>query len=103
METKIIYVRFGLTIPRNEESKIHHGEVFVGYEKGVSVYEAIQRGEKIQIIFPKLSYSACVSLSGCLDHDAMIVTGDVVGTGSDGEPLLKNVNIIKKLGSITES
>jgi len=99
---KIIYIRFGF-IPRNEESKIHEGDVFKGFEKGVSVYEAIQRGEKIHIILPRRSYSAFVSLSGCLERRARIVTGDVVGVGSDSEPLLKNINIVQELGLINES
>jgi hypothetical protein len=101
MKPKIIYIRFGF-IPRNEESKIHCGDVFIGHEIGVSVYEAVQRGEKIHIILPQCSYSACVSLSGCLERKARIVTGDVVGVGSDSEPLLKNIDIVQELGLITE-
>ena len=89
-----IFVRFG-EIPLDEKSKIHCGETFVGYENGVSVYEAIKDNGKIKIIMPRLSYSACVSLSGCVERQACIVEGDLVGTGRDGEPLLKNIKTIK--------
>ena len=99
---KKIYIRFGL-ISRNEESAIYHGREFLGLEKGVSVFEAIKEGDKIQILVPSLKDSALGSLAICLDRKARIVTGDLVGTGSDGEPLLKNVTIIKELGIIKEN
>jgi len=88
-----IFVRFG-DIPKNGKSKIYCGEVFEGYEKGVSVYEAIKDGDTIQILLPSLTGSACVTLSFCLERPMFEVTGEVVGKGSDGEPLLKNCKAI---------
>lgn len=38
---KKYYIRFG-KIPKNEISNIYRGEVKVGEEKGVSVYDAIK-------------------------------------------------------------
>jgi hypothetical protein len=93
-DTKI-YIRFGV-IPSDEKSKIYNGEVFVGYEEGVSVYEAVIIGKEYRLLFPYLTYSSCVSLSGCIDRKAYIVKGNEVGIGSDGEPLLRNVEIIKE-------
>jgi hypothetical protein len=95
-ETKIIYIRFG-ELPENGKSKIHCGEDFVGYEKGVSVYEGIIRKNKIQIILSSLSESSCVSLSGCIKRKSYEVTGDLLEYGSDHEPLLFNCKIVRQL------
>ena len=87
------YIRFG-KIPENGKSEIWKGDVFNGHEKGVSVYESYNE----KVVMPKkITYSSCVSLSGCLDRNIYLVTGKRIGTGSDGEPLLKNVSIIKQL------
>lgn len=90
---RMIYVRFG-DIPENERSK---NCLTGGYEDGVSVYEAIERDDDISIILPNLSVSTCGSLSGVLDRPMYIVEGDVVGTGNDGEPLLRNCRVIKEV------
>lgn len=95
-----MFVRFG-EIPKNEKSKIHAGDVLVGYEEGVSVYEAIEINNKVKIIMPELSYSACVSLSGCIERKAYVVKGaELEQKGSDGEPLLKDIVIVRKLGTL---
>ena len=80
--------------PKNGKSKNHlTGDT----ETGVSVYEAIVRKDKISIIMPCLTYSACVSLSGCIERQAYEVVGNIIGTGSDGEPIIKNCKIIRKI------
>jgi len=86
---RIVYVHFG-DIPKSGRSWNYLAKK---EEKGVSVYEAIIREGKMQIILPSLTGSACVSLSGCLDRTAYFVTGEVIGTGSDGEPLLEDPTI----------
>lgn len=80
---RLLFVRFG---EFGGASKNHlTGET----EKGVSVYEAIERNGAIQIILPVgFDESALVSLSGCLRKPMQEVAGTVVGTGSDGEPVL---------------
>lgn len=90
------YIRFG-EIPTDGKSKIYNGDILVGKEKGVSVYKCIAVGNEYKIIMPHLKYSTCVTLSGCLDRQAYLVSGNVVGVGSDGEPLLESIQIIKKL------
>ena len=96
---KLVYVRFG-EIPANGKSKNYlTGE----YEKGVSVYEALERDEKISILLPNLTGSACVSLSEVLDRPMFIVDGELCGTGSDGEPLLKNCKIVREIKNINHS
>ncbi len=90
---KLLYVRFG-EIPENGKSKNYlTGE----YENGVSVYEAIERDNNISIILPSLTGSACVSLSGVLDRPMYIVDGELCGTRSDGEPLLKNCKVVREI------
>ena len=90
---RLLFIRFG-EIPKFEKSKNHLTGTF---EKGVSVYEGIEKNGFIQIIFPSLTYSACVSLSGCIDRKIIFeVAGDVVGVGSDGEPLIVNCKILKQ-------
>jgi len=95
-----IYVRFG-EIPTDEQSEIWCGDVKIGKEKGVSVYEALQDDNgKINILMPKLTYSACVSLSGCIERKSYIITGELVGMGSDAEPLLRNCKLLKEINLI---
>ena len=90
-----IYIRFG-EIPLNERSNIYRNdEGIVGEEIGVSVYEGINDNGKIKVIMPSLTGSACVGLSGCIKKKMYIVKGKVVGIGSDGEPLLRNIKITK--------
>ncbi|MEX1550468.1 hypothetical protein [Enterococcus sp. 5B7_DIV0075] len=82
-----VYLRFGI-IPDDERS---YNYISKGYEDGVSVFE--MRNEK-----PVLSSLQLLdSYSGRNNMQAFLVTGDRVGTGHDGEPLLKNVQYIKKI------
>ena len=70
---KKLYYRFG-DIPEDGYSSIWRIDELIGKEKGVSVYEAYYYGSRY------------------------LVTGDLLDErGSDGEPLIKNVKIIKKL------
>lgn len=86
------FIRFG-EIPQNERSSIHAGDSGkVGEEIGVSVYDAVKIDGEWRIVMPsKMSYSTCVTLSGFLEKEFKLVTGDIVGHGSDGEPLIVNV------------
>lgn len=87
-----IYIRFG-TLPKGGRSRNWaSGE----YERGVSVYRAhynINTG----------TYQPFGALPGAeIAHllrgsKIWLVTGDKVGTGSDGEPLLSNIKIIAEL------
>nr|DAV18300.1 MAG TPA: hypothetical protein [Caudoviricetes sp.] len=81
------YLRLG-EIPTNESS---YNFLTKCQEAGVSVFEYVDSK-------PVLSNLQLVdSFSGRNDHKAYVVTGDVVGVGFDGEPLLKNVNIIREI------
>lgn len=87
-----IFIRFGLL----RERSINH--ITNKPELGLSVYECIYDDDSktYRIIFPHLTESACVSLSGFDKPYWYLVTGDVCGYGSDGEPLLCNVKTIER-------
>lgn len=89
----LILVRYG-DLPPNCRSKNYLTETL---EDGVSAYEAIVRGDLIQIILPSVESSGLVSLSGINDRPLYEVAGVLVGRGSDGEPLLNPCRIVRKL------
>ena len=104
---RICYVRFGRKsepFPENERS---WNVLTQQYEDGVSVYEAIERNGNYQIILPKMDgttlatlgmcYNVAQGLSGQTDNPLYEVTGDVVGHGYDGEPVLRNCKVVKKI------
>jgi hypothetical protein len=91
--TRMMYLRFG-DIPFNGKSIVMCGDEKIGEEAGVSVYVGIEIDGKIHVVLPRLVESSCVSLSGCLKRKMYEVVGDLVGIGSDGEPLLSNVHIV---------
>ena len=91
--SNIVFIRFG-DPPDTGRSRNN----LTGFlEDGMSVYEAIEKDGKINIILPNWEAGACVTLSSCFRESAYLVEGDVVGHGSEGEPLLSNYHIIKKV------
>jgi hypothetical protein len=102
---KIVYVRFGM-MPENDKSFNSLDEF---YEEGVSVYEALYRDGKFQILLPIINdtsintlvncFNTAQCLSGQIYHYSRLnlVDGEYIGTGSDGEPLLKNCRIIRPI------
>lgn len=81
-----VFVRFGLWEPRyNQSLNFATGE----HERGLSVYPATLDGDLTVKILDDFDVSELVE--GRL---AFAVTGRVVGTGSDGEPLLKGVRCL---------
>lgn len=104
---KKYYIRFG-KIPENEVSSIYRGEVKVGEEKGVSVYDAIKiDGEwRVVLPFPLLKeigfdlYNFIENIYHPIKTERRpmyLVQGDEIGRGSTNEPLLRNIKIIKEL------
>ncbi len=81
------YIRFG-KLPRGGRSRNHiTGEL----EAGVSVYRAAKTGTDEYIIDMRGvdAGSGMFIIAG----EPSLITGDVVGTGSDGEPLLANCRV----------
>ena len=100
-DIKPLYIRFG-EIPESGFSSIYqHGEE-VGKENGVSCYRVlVDENDTIHICLPlPFTESRWNVLQGFIHYDdrnAYLVTGDVVGYGNEGEPLLKNIKIAKRM------
>lgn len=93
------YIRFG-EIPENETSSIYLGGVKLGDEFGVSVYDAVEMTDGWHVIMPLPITSKQGTTYLCLskqNRNVYLVTGDEIGYGSDEEPVLKNVKIIKDI------
>lgn len=99
------YIRFGY-IPANEMSNIYQDGNIIGQEIGVSCYECLKINDKYRIIYPSFNdrWDKSAEILNILikrfmlgNTKCFLITGDVVGRGTDNEPLLKNVKIIKEL------
>ena len=97
------FVRIG-DIPLNEMSGVYRGETLIGHENGVSVYRAMKVDKHWHIIMPSplrettiltLLQMKCMLETG--ERKAFLCEGNIVGEGHDGEPLLKNVKILKDI------
>lgn len=91
-DAKPCYVRYG-DLPHNGRS-INHADGSA--EAGVSVYrgQVLPTGEARAIIS---SNDELGSLLGIRSRKLYIVEGDLIGTGSDGEPVLTNCRIVKEV------
>jgi hypothetical protein len=99
-EQEQLYIRFG-EIPSNEKSKIYCGEEEVGEEDGVSVYPAFElNGNVVVGLTLPITRTTLYTQQHLLEYDnrpCYLVSGDYVGKGADGEPLIRNISIIKRL------
>lgn len=98
-----LFYRFG-DIPEDEYSSIWNNiDEVIGKEKGVSVYEAHKNinGTYSPVIpFPtnEKAFNDFIYYVRYFTGNKYLVTGDLLDeTGSDNEPLVINVKIIKKL------
>lgn len=99
--TRQLYVRFG-DIPDDEKSKIYRGdEGEIGEEDGVSVYPAFEVDGNIVLgLTLPITRTTLHTQQHLLEYDdrpCYLVSGDYVGKGVDGEPLIRNVSIIKQV------
>ena len=98
----MIFYRFS-EIPKNEKSCIWKGNEKIGEEPGVSVYEAHKNinGTYSPILpFPtnEKAFNDFIYYIRHFTGNKYLVTGDLLDeTGTDGEPLIKNVKILMKL------
>ena len=99
---KSLYIRFG-DIPSNEKSKIYRGEEEISEEDGVSVYPAFEvDGNVVLGLTLPITKTTLYTQQHLLEYDnrpCYLVSGDYVGKGADGEPLIKNVSVIKQLNN----
>lgn len=95
-----MYIRFG-HIPFDGKSKIWDGEECIGEEDGVSVYRAFVDGDSVYVCLPiplnKDAADTFYSIAYYQNLPVFLVNGNPAGTGHDGEPLIKNVRIVKQL------
>ena len=91
------YIRIG-ELPPDGKSKIHNcaDNSIIGEEKGVSVFEYIE-GRGIVVPNTQQAQHDFLRLINSSWKPQYIVSGEEIGLGSDGEPILKNVKIIKIL------
>ena len=98
---RLKYIRFG-DIPTGERSTVWRVETPVEKERGVSVYNCLMVGDEVMgVVLPipitEQSLNTFQSLVQYDDRPCYLVEGDCVGRGSDGEPLLRNVEIVKQI------
>lgn len=99
------YLRFG-EIPENGKSKIWRGEECIGEEEGVSVYEIKYDKEKnifsvcLPFPFHRDTLDTLCVLTKYDNRPCYTVTGEYVGKGTDGEPLISNVQIEEEFPKI---
>lgn len=98
------YIRFG-EISDDECSGIYNNEgELVGKERRVSYYECICFNNQYRILLPyKPIRYTCITLHNLYEQyfegniNMYLITGFKVGYGSDNEPLLKNIQVLKKI------
>ena len=97
------FIRFK-NIPENEISGVYDGDCGkIRDELGVSCYQFIQQGENYNIILSSISTGFLHDLCWFLDDlqdgkiPAYLIEAEQVGIGSYGEPVVKNIKIIKEL------
>lgn len=66
------------------------------FKKGISVFEYIE-GRGIVVPHNQQARDDFLILMNSIDKPQYIVIGEEIGVGSDGEPLLRDVKIIKIL------
>lgn len=90
------YIRYG-ELPPTGKSRIYNrvGEI-IGEEVGISVFEYIE-GRGIVVPDNKDAQDDFFTLSKSYWKPAYLVMGEEVGIGRDGEPLLKNVKVVKTI------
>lgn len=103
------YIRIG-DIPSEENSAVYRGDIVVGYEDGVSVYDCVEIDGLYRIIMPfplkegqGMTYESLIQeITQCRykienPRNIYLVSGIEVGKGHDNEPLIKEVKILKDL------
>lgn len=109
-----LYLRFK-DIPRNKKSSIYRNSIKVGEELGVSVFELTEINGVLRVVFPvyienSIMKNFDLTPEGYSNDFSMLwnefignqipaylVSGTEICKGSDGEPVIKDIKIIKKL------
>ena len=91
------YIRVG-ELPPDGKSKIRcrADNSIIGEEEGISVFEYIE-GRGIVVPHNQQARDDFLMLMNSIDKPQYIVIGEEIGVGNDGEPLLRDVKIVKVL------
>jgi hypothetical protein len=100
---KHLFIRFK-DIPPNEISGVYDGDCGkIRDEIGTSCYQFIRDGENFKIVLSSLDLGFLYDLIGFIEDfrngniPAYLIAADQVGLGSYGEPVVKNIKILKEL------
>lgn len=98
-----LFIRFK-DIPPNEISGVYDGDCGkIRDEIGTSCYRCIKHGQNYNIVLSSISNGMIRDLWNFVDSfedgkiPAYLIKANQVGIGSYGEPVVKNIKIIKKL------
>ncbi len=87
------YIRFG-NLPKEGRSRNHADGL---QERGVSCYEARKSLGGWRLAGDGLPAAAIQAAFGCYGDVTLLLTGQCVGTGSDGEPLITGAKVVTHL------
>ena len=93
------YLRFG-DIPTSGLSNIWLNDQIIGQELGVSVYDAVLMTDGWHVILPKPITHKVINTLYILiaeKRSVYILSGEEIGIGTDGEPLLKDPHILLEI------
>jgi hypothetical protein len=99
VEGQTYYIRFGALPKSGYSTNFATGSV----EAGVSTYEATGRNGRYEVHVPEEGEWADEDLSDRIRQvqdgtdTAYVVTGAYHGTGGDGEPLLRDVQVVREI------
>lgn len=85
-----VFLRFGDLPASGRSENFDTGEL----EAGVSVWAAEWDADEQHVVVYVADQPAAASLGHLSDRPAYLVTGTVVGRGSDGEPLLSDATAV---------
>jgi len=91
-DARSCYVRYG-KLPPGRRSRNHADD---SLEDGVSVYRGLILPDKQARCLPSTNAELCGTMM-LRSRPLYEITGDLIGTGSDGEPVLKNAKIVSKV------
>ena len=98
-----LYIRFG-DIPENEQSNKKQNFTTIGKEDGVSCYCVTELNDRYVPVIPiPCTEDTLCTIDYCLlesskgERPVFLISGDLVGRGIEGEPLLKNITIVKDI------
>ena len=91
------YIRFKPIPPSGKSSIYFHGNK-IGEEIGVSVFDAVNIDGTYHIVIPMpITLDDIYSLINYSNEGIFLVEGEQIGTGSDNEPLIKDVVVLSEI------